>query len=521
MDTSLKQESEETHFFMHSAQQQQQQQSKNQATSMTHEEPFNKNKTGKVGIALQTSQPLYAQKQHDQLAPNYDSQQQQYTLKNDAHVHNNTPHDHTQVHASQPIDTTHHHHDHEKSGLLHNHTEHHQHAHTAHSHGHVHEYQPHDHSHHHHDHDHSHNHNHSHSHGHSHDHGHHHNFTPVYTRPLPSWTEIFAHLAPAQKTIFTWFLFHSGIGVWLYCMGTNRESLSLVGLAYLMIFDALGVLNSFISSILRTNPAFGISNTKRPFGAHRYEIVFGLGTTIYLLFATMHNTKESLHHILLQDHHKSEAHDSKEDHHVQFSLGMFFLVGFAITATCVSSIALRNHDNFVRYLRRRPTTVHGFSYNVINRARGNPIHALLSNIYSLSIVLCGSVILISYIFGIATPFVDKFLALSESVVMFYLGYPTAKALAKLLLQTTPNSVQNGVENRLREIQQNPNILHVDRIHFWRTTYGKCVGTIEIQIRPEADEQSILQFVYQKLEGLTSSDTNSDETQSELTVSIVK
>lgn len=125
-------------------------------------------------------------------------------------------------------------------------------------------------------------------------------------------------------------------------------------------------------------------------------------------------------------------------------------------------------------------------------------------------------------FGIATPFVDKFLALSESVVMFYLGFPTAKALAKILLQTTPNTVQNGVENRLREIQQDPNIIHVDRVHFWQTTYGKCVGTIEIQIRPEADEQSILQLVYQKLEGLTSTDLNSDDNNgSELTVSILK
>lgn len=67
------------------------------------------------------------------------------------------------------------------------------------------------------------------------------------------------------------------------------------------------------------------------------------------------------------------------------------------------------------------------------------------------IVLCGSIILIAYMFGIATPFVDKLLALSESMVMFYLGYPTSKALAKLLLQTTPNTVQNGVQNRLREV----------------------------------------------------------------------
>lgn len=65
--------------------------------------------------------------------------------------------------------------------------------------------------------------------------------------------------------------------------------------------------------------------------------------------------------------------------------------------------------------------------------------------------MCGSVTLIVHMFGIATPFTDKLLALSESIVMFYLGYPTSKALAKVLLQTTPYTVQNGVENRLREV----------------------------------------------------------------------
>lgn len=61
--------------------------------------------------------------------------------------------------------------------------------------------------------------------------------------------------------------------------------------------------------------------------------------------------------------------------------------------------------------------------------------------------------LVSYILGIVTPLMDKILALSESVVTFYLGYPTAKALAKVLLQTTPSSIRNGVENRLREVNR--------------------------------------------------------------------
>ncbi|KAI8059072.1 cation efflux family-domain-containing protein [Gilbertella persicaria] len=478
-----------------------------------------KDHTGKLsgGIAIQSSAPIYAQRQHKVPSPSIAVTKEQASLyhTHDDHQHaNNLHHSHD-----------HHNHSHDQHEHSHDYSHHHAHAHDHH--GNTHDHDEHSHGHDEHSHDH---HGHAHDHhAHSHDHhGHSHSFAPVYTKPLPSWIEVFSNLLPMQKTLFTWFLLHTGIGIWLYCMGTSRESLSLVGYAYLMLFDALGVLNSFVSGILRTNSEFGISNTKRPFGAHRYEIVFALSTTIYLMFATMHNTKESLEHFLLQDHHNGELHEI-EGHHLKMGFGMFFLIGAAISATCISSVTLRNHDNFVRYLRRRPTQVHGFSYNVVNRgARLSPIHTLLSNVYSSSIVLCGSIILIVYMVGMATPIVDKILALSESVVMFYLGYPTAKALAKVLLQTTPHTVQNGVENRLREILQNPNILHVDRIHFWQTTYGKCVGTIQVQIHPEADEQAVLQFVYQKLQGLTSNHVQTDDEDyymntpsSELTVSIVK
>ncbi|KAG1405368.1 hypothetical protein G6F60_003675 [Rhizopus arrhizus] len=501
-----------------------------------------KEQTGSSGIVVHTSEPLYGKKQlkadeseqHEQhlppveaLAVNSSSTYQpaqseqdynnvinhhhghdhshsnQYTAGHQTEAqqhtyHEHSPHQEHQFHAPQEhVHADAHHHSHEH--------DHHAHAHHAHDH-HAHDHHAHDH----HTHDH-------HAHDHS-DHSHHHphHFSPVYIPPLPSWGLIFSTLVPEQKTIFTWFLIHLGIGFWLYCLGTSRESL---GYGYLMVFDALGVLNTFVSSVLRTHPAFTVSNSKRPYGAHRYEIVFALGTTIYLLFATMNNTKESLEHFLLQDqHHPGESHHPEEPH--TFSFGLFFLMGAGISATCLSSMSLRNHESFVRYLRKRPTTVQGFTYNVINRARASPLNALSSNIYSLSIVLSGAVILLSYLIGVLTPWMDKVLALSESCVMFYLGYPTASALIKVLLQTTPQSIQNGVENRLREIQQQEaHILSVDRIHFWQTTYGKCVGTIEIRVRPEADDQAILTRVYQKLEGLTNS--TADNNQSELTVSVVK
>lgn len=102
-------------------------------------------------------------------------------------------------------------------------------------------------------------------------------------------------------------------------------------------------------------------------------------------------------------------------------------------------------------LRRPPPTVHGFSYNVINRARGSAAHLVFSNIFSLSIVSCGASVFLFYMFGMVTPFMDKVLAFGESAVMFYLGGPTASALAKLLLQTTPDVIRSGMEARLSEV----------------------------------------------------------------------
>ncbi|KAG1456499.1 hypothetical protein G6F56_006816 [Rhizopus delemar] len=508
-----------------------------------------KEPTGSVGIAVHTSEPLYGKNkpnsnEHEHHLPpvealavnnngyqpaqvdqgyyNPDSQHHSYdhSQGHQAEAHQHSYHQAQNIYS--PQQSTHAHDHHPSHDHAHVHQDH------SHDHGHVHHDHSHDHGHVHHDHSHDHRHvhqdHHDHAHAHHdhshHDHAHHHNFSPVYIPPLPSWAQIFSTLIPEQKTIFTWFMIHLGIGFWLYCLGTSRECLSLVGFAYLMIFDALGVLNTFVSSILRTQPAFTTSNTKRPYGAHRYEIVFALGTTIYLLFATMNNTKESLEHFLLQDqHHLGEPHHDEGSANT-FSFGIFLLIGAAISATCLSTISLRNHESFVRYLRKRPTTVQGFTYNVVNRARASPLSALSSNIYSLSIVLCGITILVCYLFGILTPFIDKAVALSESCVMFYLGYPTASALAKVLLQTTPRSIQNSVENRLREIQQQEvNIISMDRIHFWQTTYGKCVGTIEVRVQPEADEQAILELIYQKLEGLTNN--TADSSQSELTVSIIK
>lgn len=48
----------------------------------------------------------------------------------------------------------------------------------------------------------------------------------------------------------------------IYCL----QSIAIAGFSYLVIFDAFGTLNNFVSSVLHLNPAFSATNTKRPFG---------------------------------------------------------------------------------------------------------------------------------------------------------------------------------------------------------------------------------------------------------------
>lgn len=53
---------------------------------------------------------------------------------------------------------------------------------------------------------------------------------------------------------------------WQSMMLTRFMCIAIVGYAYLIIFDALGVLNILVSDVIRTTPAFQESNTKRPYG---------------------------------------------------------------------------------------------------------------------------------------------------------------------------------------------------------------------------------------------------------------
>jgi hypothetical protein len=97
-----------------------------------------------------------------------------------------------------------------------------------------------------------------------------------------------------------------------------------------------------------------------------------------------------------------------------------------------------------------PITMQGISYSVINRGRRGAINTLRGNIFTSSVIASGSLVLLAT-FVIRSPAFDKLVATFEAVLMFYVAGPTATALGKLILQTTPKPLQNGIEGKLREV----------------------------------------------------------------------
>lgn len=94
-----------------------------------------------------------------------------------------------------------------------------------------------------------------------------------------------------------------------------------------------------------------------------------------------------------------------------------------------------------------------YSYNDVKSAGGSPLDSFKKNIYSLSIVSTGSIVFLFHLLDITSPTLDKFLAFGEAALMLYLGGPTAAALAKVLLQTMPDSIVSQVDYNIRQVRK--------------------------------------------------------------------
>ncbi|KAG0280143.1 Endoplasmic reticulum zinc transporter [Linnemannia exigua] len=428
-------------------------------------------------------------------------QAQGFQQQQNQHQHDHFGHDHSRDHGSgHGHGHAHDHHAHDHGHKHHNHDHHaHDHGHDhGHNHGHNHGQGHHDHS-------------HGHDHHHDHDHDHHHHHLPVSFRSqLPSYGEIFGGLMPKQKTMFTWILVHSTIAVFTWLSGMRAGSLSIIGLSYMLLFDAFGVLNIFVSSVIHTDIKMKRSTVKHPFGVQRFEILFGLFNAIFLLFIGMNMLKESLEHLMLEDDHHGG------DHGAVVRVPIFWTL-VALGATLVSSLGYQNHKQFCLLLNANS---HVSTQTAFGRSDSSNLVSLTGNKFTLTSLACVAGVLLVAMFP-KLDALDKLIAIGQSIVMFSLGGPLAKVLGMLLLQTTPPRALETIEETIRQLSAiNPSILRMDRAHVWTNTFGQLIGTVVVSVAKGADEQAILTTIHQRLQGFLDLDSQSEGT-GELTVQLAQ
>ncbi|KAG0010855.1 Endoplasmic reticulum zinc transporter [Entomortierella chlamydospora] len=296
----------------------------------------------------------------------------------------------------------------------------------------------------------------------------------------------------------------------LLVSGMRAGSLSIIGLSYMMLFDAFGVLNIFVSSVIHTDLKMKRSTVKNPFGVQRFEILFGLFNAIFLLFIGMNMLKESLEHLMLEDDHHSGEHGAV----VRVPL-FWTLIGLG--ATLISSLGYQNHQQFCLLLKSNsPTSIQG----TYNRSNPSKLAAIAQNQFTLASLGCVAGIFFVALFPHADS-LDKLVAIGQSIAMFILGGPLTKVLGMILLQTTPPKALEGVEEGIRQLSaNNPAILRMERAHVWTNTYGQLIGTLVVSVAKGADEQAILSSIHQRLHGFLDLDAQSEGT-GELTVQLVQ
>ncbi|KAF9356536.1 Endoplasmic reticulum zinc transporter [Mortierella sp. NVP85] len=290
---------------------------------------------------------------------------------------------------------------------------------------------------------------------------------------------------------------------------------TLIGLAYIMLFDAFGVLNIFVSSVIHMDKRMQRATVKHPFGIQRFEVLFGLSNAIFLLFIGMNMLKESLEHLMLEDGHHNNDNE-RGTHHTVARVPLFW-TWIGLGATLISALGYRNHDQFCQLLRTAPFTSNRGAYGRTNNSK---LEILTRNRFTLTSLACVVGVILVAMFP-RVEALDNLVAIGQSMAMFLLGGPLAKTLGMILLQTTPPGALENVEEAIRQLSAtNPAILRLERAHVWTNTYGQLIGTLIVSVAIGADEQAILATIHQRFQGLLDLDTKVDGA-GELTVKLVQ
>ncbi|WFC98964.1 hypothetical protein MYAM1_001698 [Malassezia yamatoensis] len=288
------------------------------------------------------------------------------------------------------------------------------------------------------------------------------------------------------------------LGTVLWVTGLVRDSLALVGLGFLVVFDAVGLLTTIWlqhieasrrkqmdSQMLDSQTGSGSENLvaeiKRPYGLRRLETLSDFSLMVFLMFSGIYMCKENVEHALLA---ASLPHEEDRE---GMTLPIWLLV-VSVAMSLFTSVVLRNHARLAAACgmsiengvgldgtsaRQTRHSRHTSVLPMPTMARG-PLYEALTNPFSLMILFFGVTITlaVSLLPPTQVASFDKILAGLEGATMLYLSSCALSPLSRVLLQAAPPSKAREVtqiHRALDMVENLPAVARIDKVQIWQLT----------------------------------------------------
>ncbi|WFD36629.1 hypothetical protein MCUN1_003514 [Malassezia cuniculi] len=279
---------------------------------------------------------------------------------------------------------------------------------------------------------------------------------------------------PSAMPLIAFAALHMSLGFVLWVYGQMRDSLALIGLGFLVVFDALGVLSLVSSYALEAAWLSSVDSARvsdsppgalrRPYGVRRAETLMYFAELVYLVFAGMYMCKENMEHALLA---ANLPHAEDRD-------GIMFpkmLLLVTVLSCIVTSTGLRNHGALAAAcgIDAHGKRSHMRSTSVWSTPRVGPLGEAFMNPFC-ALVLFFSTTLLLAAFLPAAPLasLDKVVAGLQGVAMLYVASFAVGALSRVLLQGAPDAPQlTQLHRALSIVEDHPLVKRVKNVQVWQ------------------------------------------------------
>ncbi|KAI7958556.1 hypothetical protein MJO29_006773 [Puccinia striiformis f. sp. tritici] len=305
------------------------------------------------------------------------------------------------------------------------------------------------------------------------------------------------------------------LGATLWLRGQQVDCLSLSGLGYLVVFDAIGAIHQIFIEEVGANDGIdrvweslgrkdSMSNIRLPFGRSRLVTLSLFSQSLFLLFSAIYVCKEAVEHMLMSHPHASEGTGSgshlghSERHQSEMEVSCT-LVGSTLALVLFNALVTQNHRSLSQ-ISGREEGVSSRQVDILN-----PFSTLT---LSFGLMIMGAACFIS---PSQSGKADGLIAILMVFAIIKLVWPVLVLTAQVLLQTAPLSgpdesgtVVTELERRLEKLQKDPSraqvlktyLRGIDAPKLWRLTAspdGQQVCALTVQALPTTTPSDLVKL----------------------------